>query len=144
MTSTVKDLDVWRAQALEALGAVEGMSFQPQPGGETFTVPHPLLLTDEQNKALDDASGALAIASVLLGDPLNYSRFVMDGGRAGDVMMAWRIMQQNVELDPNSLMFMHSSAGVHHSSSLTSSTVIPASTAPSINGGELSSPVAAS
>lgn len=142
--TTVFDLAAWREQALEAIGAQPGMSFQPRPGGETFTVPHPLLLADEQNAELDRASGALAIANVLLGGAGAYSRFVAAGGRAGDVMMAWRVMQQGVEMDPNLAAFTPWSAAAPASSSPTSSIVIPASIEPSINGGEPSSPVAAS
>lgn len=141
--NTVFDLDAWREQALEALEARSGIPFQPKPNGEIFTVPNPLLLDDQQNADLDRASGALAVATVLLGGPDVYGRFVAAGGRAGDVMMAWRVMQQNATLDPNSSAFTRSSADVRASSNPTSSTNIPASVVPSINGGAQSSPAPA-
>ncbi|WP_040853816.1 hypothetical protein [Nocardia niigatensis] len=138
---TVYDLTAWRDQALEALGAQNGIPFQPRQGGEIFTVPHPLTLDDDKNKELEIASGAMAIASVLLGGSAVYARFVAAGGRAGDVMMAYKIMQQGVTLDPTLSAFIPWSAGAHASSNLTSSIAIPASADLSINGGELSSPV---
>lgn len=140
MTS-IQNLDAWREQALEALGATTGISFQPRAGGDTFTVPHPLVLDDEQNGELDRASGALAIATTLLGGQDAYARFVAAGGRAGDVMMAWRMMQQGVNLDPNSRAFTPWSAAAQPSSNPTSSTTTPANIVPSIDGGEPSSQV---
>lgn len=133
--TTIYDLDAWREQGLEALGAKADISFQPRPGGEIFTVPHPLTLTDDQSGGLDRASGNMAIAAVLLGGTDVYARFVAAGGRATDVMMAWRVMQQSVELDPTLSAFTPWSAGAQTSSKLTSNTVIPASAAPSTSGG---------
>ncbi|MFE3081774.1 hypothetical protein [Nocardia tengchongensis] len=141
MTNTIYDLDAWREQALEALDAQPGIEFQPRPGGEIFTVPHPLMLDDAKSAKLESASGALAIATVLLGSPAAYARFVAAGGRAGDVMMAYRVMQQSVTLDPTLTAFTPWSADAHTNSNLTSSTVIPASVDLSISGGELLSPV---
>ncbi|MEU6580669.1 hypothetical protein [Nocardia sp. NPDC046763] len=135
MIGTIYNLEDWRAQGLEALGADAGISFQPRPGGEVFTVPHPLTLTDDQHGALDRASGSLSVATVLLGGGDTYARFVAAGGRASDVMMAWRVMQQSVELDPTLTAFSPWSGGVRNSSNLTSNITIPASAAPSINGG---------
>ncbi len=142
--TTIQNLDAWREQALEAIGAQAGILFQPRAGGEIFTVPHPLTLDDEQNSELDRASGALAIATTLLGGPITYGRFVAAGGRAGDVMMAWRMMQQGAALDPNSPAFTPLSAAAPPNSSPTSSITIPASIEPSINGGAPSSPIPAS
>jgi hypothetical protein len=134
-TNIVQNLDAWRGQGIEALGAKSGISFQPRPGGEMFTVPHPLVLDDDQNEDLDRASGTVPIATVLIGGPSTYARFKSVGGRAGDVMMAWRMMQQGVSLDPTSAAFTASSAAAPISSNPTSSTVTPASAVPSTNGG---------
>lgn len=144
MSNIVFDLGAWREQAIEALGGPSGISFQPRPGGEIFTVEHPLLMSDAASAELDRASGAMAIATVLLGGPDVYGRFVAAGGRAGDVMMALRIMQQQRDMDPNSRAFTPWSADAPANSSPTSSITIPASIEPSINGGAPSSQVPAS
>ncbi|MEV6449648.1 hypothetical protein [Amycolatopsis sp. NPDC051716] len=86
----ITDLTAFREQALEGLGSA-GVRFAL--GGEVFTVPHPLLLTDEQNEQIAKPLGFVEIAKVLLNtpeDPHVYERFHAAGGRAGDVMMAWR------------------------------------------------------
>ncbi|GAB3211352.1 hypothetical protein [Nocardia tengchongensis] len=89
----ITDLADFRAQAIEGMGG-EGISFQPGgPGTEVFTVPHPLLLEDEQHDALSEVLSTPAIARVLLNTPQDsevYNRFRAAGGRSGDVMIAWR------------------------------------------------------
>ncbi|MFD9614884.1 hypothetical protein ACFWWS_36520, partial [Streptomyces sp. NPDC059083] len=58
----ITDLEDFRAQAIEAMGG-KGISFQPGgPGTEVFTVPHPLLLEDEQNDALSEVLSTTKIA----------------------------------------------------------------------------------
>ena len=84
----VKNMVVWREQALEALGG-GGVKFQPVEDGEIFLVPHPLAMTEEQNAAVEDAKGNVAIAKALLGEA-GHTRFVAAGGQSGDVLLAWR------------------------------------------------------
>lgn len=136
MSAIVVDLASWRDQALEAIGAAQGITFRPNPLGEAFTVPHPLLLTDAQSELLpvESRKGNLAVAKLLLGEDV-FARFQAAGGRAGDVLIAWRMMGDGVELDPNSLAHSASLSVLPDSSSATSSASTPASDAPSPNGG---------
>ncbi|MEU6582815.1 hypothetical protein [Nocardia sp. NPDC046763] len=95
----ITDLADFRAQAIEGMGG-KGISFQPGgPGGEVFTVPHPLLLEDEQHEALATSLNTPAIARILLNtsdDPAVFDRFRAAGGRSGDVMIAWRRLGEGV------------------------------------------------
>lgn len=145
MSAIVVDLASWRDQALEAIGAAQGITFRPDPRGEAFTVPHPLLLTDTQSELLPVASrqGNLAVAKLLLGEDV-FARFQAAGGRAGDVLIAWRMMGEGVEVDPNSPAPSASLSVLPDSSSATSNASTPVSDAPSISGGEPLSPVPAS
>ncbi|MFE3229342.1 hypothetical protein [Nocardia sp. NPDC059228] len=89
----ITDLAAFREQGIEGMGG-KGISFQPGgPGTEVFTVPHPLMLDDDQHEELNQTLNTPAIARILLntpGDPDVYTRFRAAGGRSGDVMIAWR------------------------------------------------------
>lgn len=92
MNEVVKDLAAFRAQAIESIGGA-GVSFQPEEDGEIFTIPHPLLLDEAQNEAVEKAVGNVAVAKALLNterDPGVHARFIAAGGRSGDVLLAWR------------------------------------------------------
>lgn len=145
MSAIVVDLAAWRDQAFEAIGAAQGITFRPDPRGEAFTVPHPLLLTDAQSELLpvESRKGNLAVAKLLLGED-TYARFAAAGGRSGDVLIAWRMMGDGVELDPNSPARSASLSVLPGGSSATSSANTPASVDPSTNGGEPSSPAVTS
>ena len=97
----VADLEKFRAQAFEGLDAAATIAFQPGgPGTEVFVVKHALLLSDEQNEKLADPMSFVAIAKLLLDtdtDPNVYDRFKAAGGRAGDIMMAWRRLSAGLE-----------------------------------------------
>ncbi|MFD9615167.1 hypothetical protein ACFWWS_38005, partial [Streptomyces sp. NPDC059083] len=70
-----------------------------RPGTEVFSVPHPLLLLDVLNDALCEVLSTPKIARVLLNTPQDqqvYDRFHAAGGRAGDVMIAWRRLGEGV------------------------------------------------
>lgn len=89
----ITDMEAFRAQGLEGLGA-RGIRLQPGGvGTEIFEVPHPLLCTDEQNDQLRGRTSIVDIARTLLNKPDDdqvFERFRKAGGRAGDVMIAWR------------------------------------------------------
>lgn len=97
----ITDMAAFRAQGLEGLGS-PGIRLQPGgPGTEIFTVPHPLLLDDDQNDALATRSSLPDIAKVLLNtadDPGVFARFRAAGGRSGDVMIAWRRLGEGLDL----------------------------------------------
>ncbi|WP_063039725.1 hypothetical protein [Nocardia pseudovaccinii] len=97
----ITDMSAFREQALEGLG-VAGARFRPGPvGTEVFTVPHPLLLSDEQNEQIAKPLSFVEIAKVLLNtpdDPHVYDRFSAAGGRSGDVMMAWRRLSAGLDI----------------------------------------------
>ncbi len=71
-----------RAQYAEAVGGDE-VEFEG-PGGEVYTMPHPLFAPSEWAKAVDDAENDEEMAHAMLGDE-QYERFVGAGGRPGDV-----------------------------------------------------------
>lgn len=97
----ITNMAAFREQAIEGLGA-PGVRFQPGgPGTEVFTVPNMLLLTDAQNQEIAKPLNFVEIANVLLNTPDDdqvYARFAAAGGRAGDVMMAWRRMQSGLDI----------------------------------------------
>lgn len=99
LSDVVVDMDAFRDQGMEALGA-KGIRFRPGgPGTEIFTVPHPLLLDDDRNDAVKAAAGTVDIAKALLNteaDPNIYYRFKAAGGRAGDVLIAWRRLSEGL------------------------------------------------
>ena len=100
--NTVRDMVRFREQGFEGLGLARGIDFQPGgPGTEVFTVPHALLLSDEKNEALDAPMNFVSVAKLLLNtddDPNVYDRFKAAGGRAGDVMIAWRRLSQGLDV----------------------------------------------
>ncbi|OXR46674.1 hypothetical protein B7C42_01649 [Nocardia cerradoensis] len=99
---TIRNMVRFREQGLEGLGAAAGIKFQPGgPGTEVFTIPHPLLMSDEQNEELAKPQGFLGIAKLILNseaDPHVYERFRAAGGQAGDVMIAWRTLSNGLDV----------------------------------------------
>ncbi|MFF9554594.1 hypothetical protein ACF1DY_02000 [Streptomyces albus] len=75
-------LEEVRAQYAEAVGGDE-IEFEG-PGGEVFTMPHPLFAPSEWAQAVDDAEDDEEMARAMLGDD-QYDRYVAAGGRPGDV-----------------------------------------------------------
>jgi hypothetical protein len=100
--NAVTDLDKFRAQGFDGLEATAGISFQPGGAGtEVFTVRHALLLSDEQNEELARPQSFVDIAKLLFNtdsDPYVYDRFKAAGGRAGDVMIAWRRLSVGLDV----------------------------------------------
>lgn len=98
----IADLEKFRSQALEGLGATSAFVFQPGgPRTEVFRVRHPLLLSDEQNNQLAKPMSFVEIAKLLLDtadDPEVYNRFKAAGGQAGDIMIAWRSLSAGLDV----------------------------------------------
>lgn len=75
-------LETVKAQYAEAVGGEE-IEFEG-PGGEIYTMPHPLFASSEWAKAVDDAEDDEELARAILGEE-QYTKFVDAGGRPGDV-----------------------------------------------------------
>ncbi|WP_431980006.1 hypothetical protein [Streptomyces qinglanensis] len=71
-----------REQYAEAVGGDE-VEFEG-PGGEVFTMPHPLFAPSEWSQAVEDAEDDEEMARAMLGDE-QYDRYVGAGGQPGDV-----------------------------------------------------------
>jgi hypothetical protein len=75
-------LETVRAQYEEAVGGAE-VEFEG-PGGELFTMPHPLFAPSDWAKAVDDAETDEEMGRAMLGDE-QFERYTAAGGRPGDV-----------------------------------------------------------
>lgn len=71
-----------KAQYAEAVGGEE-VEFEG-PGGEIYTMPHPLFAPSEWTKAVDDAEDDEELARAILGQE-QFDKFTAAGGQAGDV-----------------------------------------------------------
>jgi len=114
-------LDAFREQAVEAQSQIASLVLE-MPNGEEFTIPHPMLVSDEAQRRLEavqagddldrDENGAildppringkpaepLAIrtARALMGDE-EHARFVAAGGHSNDVTLAWQMLVREQE-----------------------------------------------
>lgn len=87
-TGQRRNLDAIVAQRSEALG---GDTIEFDFGGETFSMPHPLLADDEWKIGMrESGDDDIAAARSILGDE-QYDRFRAAGGRAGYIIL---LMQQ--------------------------------------------------
>lgn len=84
-----------RQQGVEALGSEPGVEIELDDGS-TVTVPHPMLIDEPSQAAIDDAAGAIATAKAILGDE-EHARFVAGGGHSNDIILAWRLMTKELE-----------------------------------------------
>ncbi|MFI1678842.1 hypothetical protein [Streptomyces sp. NPDC020607] len=75
-------LSTVRAQYAEAVGGEE-IEFEG-PGGQMFTMPHPMFAPTEWTKAVDDAESDEEIAEAMLGEA-QYTKYVEAGGNPADV-----------------------------------------------------------
>jgi hypothetical protein len=87
-----------RTQATEALGMDPGLELELDDGS-TIIVPSPLLLADDVQEVVDKAEGAVATAKAILGEE-EHARFIKGGGHSNDVMLAWKLMSEDMQLDP--------------------------------------------
>jgi hypothetical protein len=118
----------FREQALEAQGQMASITLEGKDG-ETFEIPHPMLVPDEAQKRLEivqayedldkDKDGrfvepptinkkraepfTIRLAKALLGED-EHKRFVAAGGNSNDVSLAWTFLSQEhkerAEADP--------------------------------------------
>lgn len=89
-----RNLDQIVAQRSDALGGAE---VEFDFGGETFSMPHPLLADDDWKMAMRDAGeDEIAIARNALGDE-NYDRFRRVGGRAGYITLLVQEVMSEVQ-----------------------------------------------
>lgn len=106
-------LDEFESQAIEALGQTPGISLELD-GGEIVTIPHPMLVSDEQQAAIErvqanedlDADGkidgqrpepqAVRLARVVFGED-GFKRFIAAGGKSNHVLLGWQMMVRDLE-----------------------------------------------
>lgn len=94
-------LEELRVQATEALGMDPGIELELDDGS-TITIVSPLLLDDDTQEIVDKAEGAVATAKAILGEE-EHARFIAAGGHSNDVMLAWKLMSEDLEKDPKAL-----------------------------------------
>lgn len=91
-------LEELRTQATESLGMDPGLELELDDGS-TIVVSNPVLLADDVQEKVDAAEGAVATARAVLGDE-EHARFILAGGHSNDVMLAWKIMSDELNKDP--------------------------------------------
>ncbi|AHH98333.1 hypothetical protein [Kutzneria albida] len=87
-----------RDQALDSLGMEPGLELELDNGG-VILVPNPLLLDEEAQSGLKDATEASALAKLLLGEE-QHARLLAGGGRSTDVQLALVIMKEELAANP--------------------------------------------
>jgi hypothetical protein len=87
-----------RVQATEAIGMDPGLELELDDGS-TITIVSPLLLADDVQEVVDKAEGAVATAKAILGED-EHARFIAAGGHSNDVMLAWKLLSEDLEKDP--------------------------------------------
>ena len=96
--------------ALEALGYTPGYRLVLD-NDEEITIPHPMTVNDDQQKAIghiesgkdiedlpegeEPENQPVRLARAILGD--DYPRFCAGGGKAMTVMLAWRLMSREMQ-----------------------------------------------
>lgn len=89
-----------REQAAEAIGMEPGIEIELEDGS-TVTVPSPIFLSDEAQSAMEhaDEAGVVETAKIVLGEE-QHARLIAGGGNSNDVMLAFRLLADDVQLDP--------------------------------------------
>lgn len=87
-----------REQATEALGMEPGMDLELDDGS-IVTIPNPLFVTEQTQVQIEAATGAVSSAKAILGED-EHARFIAGGGRSNDVMMAWRLLAEDMATTP--------------------------------------------
>jgi hypothetical protein len=87
-----------RTQAVEALGMDPGVEIELDDG-EVITIPNPMFVSEEAQELIEGAEGTIASAKAILGET-EHARLISGGGHSADVMLAWRLMAEDVEKDP--------------------------------------------
>lgn len=83
-----------REQATEALGMEPGMDLELDDGS-IVTIPNPLFVSEETQLQIEAATGAVSSAKAVLGDE-EHARLIAGGGTSNDVMMAWRLLAEDM------------------------------------------------
>ncbi|GAA3727319.1 hypothetical protein [Streptomyces tremellae] len=81
------------AQYAEAVGG-DDVEFEG-PGGEVFTMPHPLFADDEWGQAVDAEETGAGKARAMLGDE-QFDRFIKAGGRPADVNLLFGFLTSSI------------------------------------------------
>lgn len=87
-------LEEMRNQALDALGMEPGIELE-LADGEVIVVPNPMLAADDVNEKLTGGDVTEA-ARAILGDEA-HAKLLAGGGSSNDVILAWRLMSDEVE-----------------------------------------------
>lgn len=90
-------LEEMRTQAVDALGMDPGMELELD-NGEAVSIPNPMFVSEEAQEEIESATGTIASAKAILGD-IDHQRLLAGGGRSSDVILAWRLMAEDVK-DP--------------------------------------------
>lgn len=88
-----------RSQAVDSLGMVPGLDLELD-GGEVVTVPNPMLAADGVQELLKD-NKVVEAAKLILGVK-DHARLLTHGGHSNDVLLAWRLMEQDINKDDKS------------------------------------------
>jgi hypothetical protein len=91
-------LQEMREQATEALGMEPGMDLELDDGS-VVTIPNPLFVSEETQVQIEAATGAVSSAKAVLGDE-EHARLIAGGGTSNDVMMAWRLLAEDMASTP--------------------------------------------
>lgn len=103
---TVTDLARFREQLTENAGGLS-VNFQlsytdpatGQPRTETFVVPNPIVAEQHVEDGIKAATTDVDIAKAIINTPTDdqiFERFKLAGGRANDIVGAWRAMQDEL------------------------------------------------
>jgi hypothetical protein len=88
-----------RTQAVDSLGMEPGLELELD-GGEVVTVPNPMLAADGVQELLK-ANKVTDAAKLILGVK-DHARLLKHGGHSNDVLLAWRLMEQDIAKDDKS------------------------------------------
>lgn len=88
-----------RAQAMDTLGMEPGIDLELD-NGEALTIPNPLYAKDEVQEFVN-AGKTVDAAKLLLGAK-EHARLLKHGGTSNDVMLAWAVMRDELNLDTKS------------------------------------------
>jgi len=83
---------------VEALGMDPGIELELD-NGEVLSVPNPMFVSEEAQALIEAAEGTIGTAKAILGDE-EHARLIAGGGHSADVMLAWRLMAEDVEKTP--------------------------------------------
>lgn len=88
-----------RDQAIDALGMEPGLDLEADDG-QVITVPNPMLAPDGVQDLLAD-NKIVEAAKLILGDD-EHTRLLAHGGHSNDVLLAWRLMKDDLDADTKS------------------------------------------